>query len=318
MRKSRAGQTRLVAEREESIAPPRTSLWRALRLAPAHAADIAVLHALPQLTPHVRQWASKSIERHPSDPPERLAGRVLRRSTHVARRAGLITGSSFYVGLPPAMAMIYFEQLIVVLRIAAVYGRDPTDPARAAEVLVVQGRYQSVSDASAALQRAGAPAEHQTAATGLRTSAELVRQLPSMIGLQVRKFTAKSPIDMIIAGVEVASFFVPIVSIPVWAVANSRATRKLGRAAIDFYGGPVADPAPTSSLVLPARPRLWVRRLAIGTLVPLALALGVLLAVLPLGRYSHHLHVFGFVLGELALVLIFFRLVRVTRAPGRG
>jgi hypothetical protein len=165
---------------------------------------------------------------------------------------------------------------------------------------------------------AAAPAEYRKAATDVRTLAALVHELPSLIGLQVRKFTSKSPIDMVIAFVEVASFFIPVVSIPVWAVANSRATRKLSRAAVDFYSRRADDPASTYSVVLPPRRRLWVRRLVIGTVVPLTLALGALFAFLPLGRYSHHLHVAGFVLGELALVLIFFRLIRVTRTAGGG
>jgi hypothetical protein len=308
-----------VAECDEPTAAPVTSLWRALRLAPTHAADVAVLHALPQLTPHVRLWAANTIERHPTDPPDRLAGRVVRRSTGIARRLGLLTGSSFYAGLLPAVAMIYFEQLIVVLRIAAVYGRDPTDPARAAEVLVVQGRYQSVSDAAAALQVAAEPAAHRRAASDVGTLAALVHQVPSMIGLQVRKFTSKSPIDLIIAFVEVASFFVPIVSVPVWGVASARATRRLGHAAVDFYSRPEADPDSAESVVLSARPRPWVRRLLLATVVPLFLALGVIVALIfPLGRFSHHIHVAGFVITELAIVVIFFRLIRVTRLTGEG
>ena len=64
----------------------------------------------------------------------------------------MITGSSFYVGMLPAMAMIYFEQLNAVLRIAAVFGRDPSEPVRAAEILVVQGRYPTVAEAAGALR----------------------------------------------------------------------------------------------------------------------------------------------------------------------
>ena len=37
--------------------------------------------------------------------------------------------------------MIYCHQLLLVLRIAALYGREPADAARAAEMLVFQGRY---------------------------------------------------------------------------------------------------------------------------------------------------------------------------------
>ena len=181
-------------------APSRpTGLWQAMRQDPLHAAEVAVLYTLPQLTPHVKMWWSKTKHTRPSDSADRIAKRVLRRSTSVARRGGLITGSSFYVGMIPAMAMIYCEQLIVVLRIAAAYGRDPSDPARAAEVLVVQGRYSTVQDATDALQKTGAAAESRRSVPEVRTFFDVVRQLPSMIGLRVRKFTARSPIDIVVA-----------------------------------------------------------------------------------------------------------------------
>ena len=41
-------------------------------------------------------------------------------------------GSSFYIGMPSAMAMLYCHQLLLVLRIAALYGREPAHAARAA------------------------------------------------------------------------------------------------------------------------------------------------------------------------------------------
>jgi hypothetical protein len=309
-----AGQTDVVVEPREPESSGPTGYWRALRQDPLHAAEVAILYSLPQLTPLVKMWWAKTTRTRPSESPDQVAKRVLRRSTSVARRAGLITGSSFYVGWPPAMAMIYCEQLTVVLRIAAAYGRDPSSPARAAEVLVVQGRYETVVDATEALQKAGAAAPSPRSAGDVRTVAEALRQLPSMIGLHVRKFTTRSPIDMIITGVEVASFFVPIVSLPVWAIANARATRRLGRAAIDFYSRPVTDSGSTSHIVLPPRPRTRTRWLVIGTVVPLTLTLGVLLAFLPLGRYSQHLRWTGFAIGELALVLTFARLIRVTRS----
>ena len=127
-----------VAELEHDGKTRPAAMWRALRLDPRHAAEVSVLYALPQLMPHVEHWRRTNAPRHPTEPPDKMARRVLRHSTSVARRGGLITGSSFYVGMPPAMAMIYFEQLTAVLRIAAVYrpgshrpgpcGRDPCHP----------------------------------------------------------------------------------------------------------------------------------------------------------------------------------------------
>jgi hypothetical protein len=106
----------------------------------------------------------------------------------------------------------------------------------------------------------------------------------------------------------------PVVSIPVWAVANARATRRLGRAAVNFYAGPPTHGGADGALTLPPRPTPRTRRLVIGTAVPLALGLGVLFALLPIGRYHHGLRWVGFGLAELALVLTFARLIRLTGA----
>ena len=287
-----------------------------MRHDPLHAAEIAVLYTLPQLTPHVKMWWSKTSRTRPSDSPDRVAKRVLRRSASVARRGGLITGSTFYVGMVPAMAMIYCEQLIVVLRIAAVYGRDPSDPARAAEVLVVQGRYSTVQDAADALQKAGAVADSRRSVPEVRTFFEVVRQLPSIIGLRVRKFTARSPIDIVVAVAEVASFLIPVVSMPVWTYASARATRRLGHAAINFYSQPVVvGQTLKPSIVLPSRPKPKTSKLLIVSVVPLGLTLGVLFWFLPLGLYHHGLRWVGLVISELALALTFARLIRLTRLP---
>jgi hypothetical protein len=296
----------------EDLAPAqRVTTWTALRRDPGHAPELCVLCALPQLSPQVTRWWSTRPFGGTVDHPEQLSRSVLRRSTRVARRGGAITGSSFYVAMVPAMVMIYCEQLAALLRIAAIYGRDPGDPARAAEILVIQGRYPTLGAARAALQKAGTKPtrEHQSKPTASMAAA--VRQVPSMIGLQVRRL--KTPIDVAIVIVEVASFLVPVVSIPVWAAANARATRRLGRAAISFYSQPSTTDSSTATLVLPSPPTRRQRRQFVATLVPLAAALGVLAAILPFGRYTHNLRWAGLVLAELALILTFARLVRITR-----
>jgi hypothetical protein len=229
----------------------------------------------------------------------------------VARRGGAITGSSFYVAMLPAMLMIYCEQLAVVLRIAAIYGRDPGDPTRAAEILVLQGRYPDVAAAAAALRQVGRKPPRQLPSTRSATVASALRQLPSMIGLQARRI--KTPMDAVILIVEVGAFVFPVISIPVWMYANARATRRLGEAAIGYYRTAPTIDAGAAGLVLPAPPTRRRRRLFIATAVPLAAAFGVLAAFLPFGRYGHHLRWVGLALAELALVLIFARLIRITK-----
>ena len=71
-------------------------------------------------------------------------------------------------------------------------------------------------------------------------------------------------------------------------------------------------------VVLPPRPTVRTRRLAIGTIVPLSLALGVVISLLPISRWQHGLLWLGLVLGELTLLLTFARLIRITRVPTGG
>jgi hypothetical protein len=284
-------------------------LWACLRRAPTCASELGVLYALPQLAPHVQLWWSKQSRSSPQADPRRSARRVVRRSTNVARRGGLITGSSFYVGMVPAMAMIYCEQLVVVLRVAAVYGRDPMDPIRAAELLVVQGRYATVEEAAAALERVRWA--RGTSATGPDTALRVVQQLPSMIGLRLRRLNWRSPLDVLIVGAEVASYLVPVISLPVWAYASARAMRRVGRSAIAFYGE-AEERRPTTPVVLLPRPRPRSRRIFIASVIPFAVALGVLFSLLP--GFHPAVRWIGLVVGEVALLLTFARLVRLTRA----
>jgi hypothetical protein len=287
-----------------------TGPWGALRRSPSQAAEIGVVYALPQLAPHVQQWWRKRAHSASLDKPDRVARRVLRRSASVARRGGLITGSAFYVGMIPAIMMIYCEQLVVVLRIAAVYGRDPMDPIRAAEILVVQGRYATVEEAAQALARAHISPTTKTASAD--TTVRLLQQLPSMIGLRLRRVNWRSPIDMVVVGAELASYFIPVISLPVWAYASARSMRRLGRSAILFYEGPPAE-QPTTPVLLPPRPNPQYRRMAIASVVPLAVVLGALFFYLPLGLIHPGVRWIGLILGEAALLLSFARIIRLTR-----
>jgi hypothetical protein len=61
-------------------APSFPGLWRALRANPHHAAEIAVLYTLPQLSPHMEKWWSKKAGKQPSVSSDVAARRVLRHS----------------------------------------------------------------------------------------------------------------------------------------------------------------------------------------------------------------------------------------------
>jgi hypothetical protein len=289
-------------------------LFSDLRHHPGQAAEVAVLHAVPTLASQVEEWHRSLVARRPGVGPDALARQEVRRATGVARRCGAITGSSFYVGMVPALAVIYLEQIRVVLRIGAIYGQAPTAAARAAEILVVQGEQPDVATAAAALRRVGRPPDAAPERSVPATALDAVRQLPALLGLQVRKLRARGPVDLLVLGVELASYLIPLVSIPVWALANARATRRLGRAAITFYAEPVGARGPSDADVpLPARPTPRARRWTIALGLPIAVGFGVFAALDPVGRFRLGVVWVGVALAELALLFTFWRLVRVTR-----
>jgi hypothetical protein len=291
--------------------PPHTAAWRALRHDPRHAPELAVLNAVPLISPGVVRWRADQTTNGTAEQLDRLAHRTLRQFVGRARAAGVVTGSSFYVGMVPAVAMIYFEQLLLTLRIAAIYGRDPELPTRAAELLMLQRRYETVLQAEEALRIAGHPGPKDRNMSRTRRMLTAIGQLPSMIGLQLRRI--RGPMDLVIAGAEVAGFFVPFLSIPVWAYATGVSTRRLGQAAIAYYRQvpPSADPAVI--VTLPAPPTATMRRRLAAFVVLLIVALGVVAPFVPLGRSSHFLPLGGIVLAELALVLSGLRLLFITR-----
>jgi hypothetical protein len=286
-----------------------------VRQNPARINELAVLWTLPRVSPGAARQSVAVIE--PNEDAARVqheARKAIREAAGNARWAGAILGSSFYVGMAPALAMVYFDQILAVLRIAAIYGRDPNEPARAAEILVIQGHYRTVKLAEAALRAATTPSTSRSAFTRTERLAVLLHALPSMIGLQLRRM--KNPLDVVIGAAEAVSYFLPVVSIPVWIYANSRATGRLGKAAISFYANPSDQDQGGQPPVLLGPPTARGRKGFVTWMVTICLALGVLAAIVPLGRYSHVLPLSGKVLAELGLVVAVARIILMTRPFG--
>lgn len=285
------------------------SLAAAVRRDPVHLPELVLVRVLPLLSPGIHAWAI-SREGAETTPADRLAWRSVRRATSSARWAGVITGTSFYVGMPTAIATIYFEQLAVILRIAAIFGHDPRSAARAPEMLVIQGRYTSVDEAATAIRFAGTKRGSDTKPAAPSDSPTLVRQALSMIGLRLR--IVRRPLDALVLLAEAASLVVPIIGIPVWAYVNARTTRPLGQTAIRYYE---EHPPVAGSLgETPSRgPSRRTRRRIVAGVLALGLALATLALLLPLGRLSHALPLAGRGLAELGLLFTVSRLVHVIR-----
>lgn len=124
-----------------------------LRRDPTYALETLALAAVEVHGPAAEQWIR---ERGPLRySPDQLAKSATKRFTNVARLEGAALGfGGIFTAAPDTAALIWILTR-EVLFVAASYGMDPTDKARAAEMLVIFEVYDTVEAAQAGLDRQG-------------------------------------------------------------------------------------------------------------------------------------------------------------------
>jgi hypothetical protein len=147
-----------------------------------------------------------------------------RRHAALARFGGAATGVGGIVTILPDLATLAWIQSRLVFYVAASFGFDARDPMRPAELLVLQGLYESPQAARAALDGAGTPVAMAYVGTRLQRDQALAARLLAMVG----RGTAK----------HLAGRMIPLFAVAFNAVSNERDTRRLADRAIAFYGGP--------------------------------------------------------------------------------
>lgn len=205
-------------------------LWQQLRSDPAHAPQHLALAAVDRWGEQARDYAEGVRKRYPDATNRELAEVVKKRHVLLARSEGAAAGvpASFapLVGaaammLPDIGALAWIQSRMVV-HIAAVYGHDTNDREMAAELLVLQGIYNTTEPARVALteatKRVATRAVHRHLKDGTLL---LLKQLFRVVGI---KFTRVGVLKV-----------VPFVAIPVNAGVNGLATGSLAKRAIKFY-----------------------------------------------------------------------------------
>jgi uncharacterized protein (DUF697 family) len=216
-------------EREEVQHLPE-GLWQQLRSDPGGAPEHLALAAIDRWGQQARAFGEQARREHPDASNRELAELVKARHALLARMAGAAAGvpgslvpvAGSVAALLPDLGALAWIQSRMVVHIAAVYGHDTTDRETAAELLVLQGIYNTTGAARVALTQAS-----QRVATRLVkryvTGATLVllRNLFRYVGIRfVRTGLLKA---------------VPFVAIPIGAVVNEAATRSLANRAITYY-----------------------------------------------------------------------------------
>jgi hypothetical protein len=217
-------------------------LLRNLRRHPRDLPERLVVLAVGRQGEPAKAWAQKRLQDGAT--PREESDRLRRSTLVVSRVDGAISGTPFFVALVPAYVAFLWAQTRMVLRIAALHGRDPTDPRIAAELLALRGVYPSVDEAQAALDRIGkAPAERGRR-DRVRTWAFMVRRI-----LVLAAFTSGSNPDehparwrqaitlVAAAAIWIVTCLLPVTFMILMAWSCETSTRQLGGLALEFDSG---------------------------------------------------------------------------------
>jgi hypothetical protein len=131
--------------------------WRQLgRIAyrdPEHVAERLTLYSAGNLGEPSLEWAHGVREARPEVPRAVIAEELRTQTAQVARIDGAVAGTPFLIALIPGYLSYLREEGRMVLRTAALYGRDPRKLETSAEVLVLRGVHANVDAAREALEK---------------------------------------------------------------------------------------------------------------------------------------------------------------------
>jgi hypothetical protein len=217
---------------DESSTP--RELLRLLRHHPRYLPERLVVFAVEHLAEPTREWA-KSHSASDSDG-------IKRDTVMVSRVDGAVSGTPFFIALVPAYVAFLWAQARMVMRIAALHGRDPTAPGMAAELLALRGVYPSVAEASEALERIGTGAPPARRRDRVIAWAFLVRRILVLAAFMESSDPEEKPsrvgqaLALAAAGVIwLLTWVFPISFMIVMSWACESSTRSLGSLAIDYY-----------------------------------------------------------------------------------
>ena len=313
-----------MADAASTASVPR-ELLRILRRHPRQLPERLMLFAVQRLGEPTRAWAERVRARPGADVPARCARSV--HETIVASRVdGAVAGTPFFIALVPAYVTFLWTQARMTLQIAALQGRDTTDPAITAELLALRGIHPTVEAAAEALAHLD---EQPPAPNGwgerFATWVALVRRIlvlaafvsPSSPDDEQPRRARQIAFGVLGLVIWAGTYVFPVTFMVVMAWGCESSTRQLGTVALDYYGvGGGHDDAvgPRERSLTRARRQLAStmrspRQLLWTVAVGISMAVPLLLIVAAVSKHGHHGRWVAFVapLAGLALVLALAR-----------
>ena len=197
------------------------TLWERLRAEPERAPEIMSLAAADRFGPHAERWV---VAQGPHHQPAALAQLAVKRHVRLSRIEGGALGIGGIVTAAPDLVALVWLQSRMVFFVAAAMGYDPRHPMRPAELLALQGVYETPAAARESLDGVG-----QSMAMAMVQS-KLSKGRDEQIAAKLMKYAGKR------VAKRYAGRLVPFLGAPLGAISNGGATKELGQRTLAFYG----------------------------------------------------------------------------------
>ncbi|WP_305787348.1 hypothetical protein [Symbioplanes lichenis] len=172
----------------------RTEAWARLIADPGHSPELLALAAVQSLGPAAAEWAKGVREAYPTATADGIARLAVERFTRFGTASSVFAAVAGSYAPAALLGAAAYTQAELCLHVAAAYGLDPADEARAADLLVLSRVHPSAEDAVAALSSAR---EYTYEATGLTDAAW---RLGRMVAAQAGGWAALRLVNRVFPG----------------------------------------------------------------------------------------------------------------------
>jgi EcsC protein family len=205
------------------IGRPPEKLWNRILAEPDRAPEYIALVAAERFAPQAEEWVRIA---GPGHTPARLAKVAYRKHVRLARLEGGALGLGGVFTVAPDIVALLWIQSRMIFYIAAAYGYDPRHPMRPAELLALQGLYETPAEARAALDGVGKRLAQAMVERAIshRSMDSLHRRLVKYVAKRLAR--------------RYAGRYIPFVGAPLGALQNAGVTKRIGKLALAYYGGP--------------------------------------------------------------------------------
>ncbi|MFE6865823.1 hypothetical protein ACFVFS_04640 [Kitasatospora sp. NPDC057692] len=223
---------------------PLAELMRSMREHPSRMPELLAVFGVRHRGPRAARRVAKLRAAHPEATERELAQRSVDHARRVSQNEGAFVAGPFLWMAPFAFCSALLAQGQLLLELAALAGKDPTDRARAPELLVLQGAHPDLAAAERALAAGPPPDEGPATRLGrFRGFGSLLWRMARLLGL-TSEDVVPPPSRWRTAGewgllalVFLVGFVAPLIWLPYMAFSYNRATDRLAARGVAFHFG---------------------------------------------------------------------------------